>query len=335
MKAIFLGKFQPPHLGHIRTIQKLAKEFDKLIVGITKSKPFLIEYEEIKQILNEILELYTNIEIVLIDGSIEEETANISSLEFDIVVSGIHKVLDILSNKGYKTKFKERTEGIGYSGSEIRTLSHIVTKEAIDKTHQDNKVKLVLLSELKPLEKILPSHYKNIESMILNDGYIKKPLIIDNKYKIVLDGSHRYAFLLKFGFKYAPVIMVNYNDESIFVGNHLKHRYIKDKLFTISKKEVVSRALSEDLFNARTTRHFFPFRKIDYKISLKKLKQGKERDLSFLIQDITIKEEIDIDRQYIKEINEEIDVLKEYKKEQVEVKKYLKEQIKFMKKENS
>ena len=127
MKAIFLGKFQPPHLGHIRTIQKLAKEFDKLIVGITKSKPFLIEYEEIKQILNEILELYTNIEIVLIDGSIEEETANISSLEFDIVVSGNHKVLDILSNKGYKTKFKERTEGIGYSGSEIRTLSHIVT----------------------------------------------------------------------------------------------------------------------------------------------------------------------------------------------------------------
>lgn len=329
MKAIFLGKFQPPHLGHIRTIQKLAKEFDKLIIGITKSKPFLVDYEEVKQILDEVLEPYKNIEIVLINGSIEEETANINSLEFDIVVSGNYKVIEILNKQGYKTKFQERTIGTGYSGSEIRSLSHVVTKEVITKS-PDNKVQLVLLSELKPLEKVLPSHYKNIENMILADKLIKKPIIIDNKYKIVLDGSHRYAFLLKFGFKYAPVIMIDYSDESIFVGNHLRHRYIKDDLFTISKKEVISRALNENLFNARTTRHFFPFRKIDNKVLLKDLMQGKEIDISFLIQSISIGEEIEMDKQYIREINEEIDVLKTYEEEQNEVKKYLEEQIRLM-----
>ena len=88
---------------------------------------------------------------------------------------------------------------------------------------------------------------------------MNRPLIIDKKYKIVLDGSHRYALLYSLGYKFAPVIEVDYSNESIFVGNHLHHRFLYDKKKRISKKEVINRALKGKLYNPRTTRHFFPF----------------------------------------------------------------------------
>ena len=47
---------------------------------------------------------------------------------------------------------------------------------------------------LKPLEKVFPSHLKNLSKMILNDGFVKAPIIADKKHGIVLDGSHRYIF---------------------------------------------------------------------------------------------------------------------------------------------
>lgn len=333
MKAIFLGKFQPPHLGHIRTIIRLSKEYSKLTVGITQSNPSLMPFQEVKKILDEVLENFINIETVLIKGSIEGGTASITDLDFDLIVSGNHKVLNILEKQGFKTKFEDRTEGVGYSGSEIRSLAQMVNNDLILQKHKPkNIVELFPVSELKPLEKVLPQHYKNIEQMILKVGFIQKPLIIDKKFKIVLEGSHRYAFLLKSGYKMAPVIFVDYADESIFVGNHLKHRYLTDESFTITKKEVIHRALHEKLFDARTTRHFFPFRKNDCIVKLDDLSKGEERDISFLLQNISVEKEIKMDESYIKELDEEIDILKQYEDEQREVRNYLIQQIKMMKK---
>ncbi|WP_077928372.1 ParB N-terminal domain-containing protein [Wohlfahrtiimonas populi] len=187
------------------------------------------------------------------------------------------------------------------------------------------------MSDLKPLEKVLPSHLDNIEKMLFKDGEMRRPLIIDEKYNVVLDGSHRYAFLVKYGFKYAPVISVQYDDESIFVGNHLKHRFLKDENFVISKSEVIYRGLNEKLFDARTTRHFFPFRKIDHSVLLRDLVQGSEKDISYLLQNISIEEEILKDMNYISEIDDELAVLSSYIQEQEDVKKYLSYQIEEMK----
>ena len=97
--------------------------------------------------------------------------------------------------------------------------------------------------------------------MILNDGFVKTPIIADKKYGIVLDGSHRYVFFLMNGYKEVPVKFVNYEDEHIRVGARLIHRHLIDEALHISKKDIVKRSLSGDLFPPRTTRHFFPFRK--------------------------------------------------------------------------
>ncbi|WP_162626563.1 hypothetical protein [Acinetobacter sp. CFCC 10889] len=332
MKAIFLGKFQPPHLGHVRTILNVAKDYEQLIIGITKGTPKIIDYGEVYSILSEVLSTCNNIEVVLIDGMVEAGTASLSNFSFDIVVSGNHKVLDVLKKQGYKTRFWSRTEGLGYSGSEIRELSQSQNTIALEDKKQLYQFQLMKISELKPLERVLPHHLKNIEELILKDGMIKKPIIVDSKYNIVLDGSYRYAFLMRYGFKYAPVIRIHYDDESIFVGNHLRHRFLRDEKYIISKSEVISRAVNENLFDARTVRHFFPFRKTEHIATLTDLSKGEMRDISYLLQEISIEEEILQDMNYIAEINEELDILQAYIIEQEEVKNYLKFQIEKMKK---
>lgn len=332
MKAIFLGKFQPPHLGHIRTIINIAKDYEKLIIGITKGVPKVIDYEDVHFILAEVLSAHKNIEVVLIDGMIEDGTATISNLVFDVIVSGNHKVLEALKKQGYTTVFQSRTDGVGYSGSEIRELAQSQNTIALKEKHQVDRLKILRTSELKPLERVLPSHLKNIEELIIKDGVMKKPIIVDSKYNIVLDGSHRYAFLVKYGFKYAPVICVDYDDESIFVGNHLRHRFLRDEKYVISKSEVISRGLNENLFDARTTRHFFPFRKSEHIVSLEELSYGEMRDISYLLQDVSIDDEVVQDLNYINEIKEELKVLHSYIQEQEDVMDYLRFQIEKIKK---
>jgi cytidyltransferase-like protein len=331
-KAMFLGKFQPPHLGHIRTITNMANEYSKIIVGITKGSPKMLDYNEVKKIFDDIFQHNNNVDVEIIEGVVEDNTVKLEDFDFDIIVSGNNKVLELLKSKGYKTSFQQRTDGVGYSSSEIRALSSAHNIISIDKQNIDLKVELVAVSTLKPLELVLPMHFKNIEKMVLSDRVMIKPLIIDDKYNIVLDGSHRYAFLIKYGFKFAPVIKVDYADESIFVGNHLKHRYVKDVNFLITKSEVISRGVNENLFNARTTRHFFPFRKNAYPTSLNSLEKGREKEISYLLADITVADEMKEDFGYISEIDEELKVLESYIKEQKEVKEYLALQINEMKK---
>ena len=84
-----------------------------------------------------------------------------------------------------------------------------------------------------------------------------KPIIVDNKYNIVLDGSHRYAFLLKYGYKKAPVIKVDYTDETIFVGNSLKHRFLIDKDLELNKSKIIEVALNEKLLPPKNNPTFF------------------------------------------------------------------------------
>ena len=121
---------------------------------------------------------------------------------------------------------------------------------------------------LKPLEKVFLYHLKNLSKMILNDGFVKTPIIADKKYGIVLDGSHRYVFFLMNGYKEVPVKFVNYEDEHIRVGARLIHRHLIDEALHISKKDIVKRSLSGDLFHLEPLDIFSPLEKTSVLIYL-------------------------------------------------------------------
>lgn len=333
--AIFFGKFYPPHLGHVITINRILNNFKKLIVGITSNDKVDLDPYKIREILKEVFQDNKKISFEVIDGSIEEGTASINHLSFDIAVSGNNKIINILNSMGYKTLFQPRSVGIGFSSSEIRSLKkNNLNKDNSNRNTQFN-LEIEELSKIKPLEKVLPNHLANIEKMILRDGIMYKPLIVDKKFNIVLDGSHRYAFLLKFGYKKAPVIKVDYDDETIFVGNNLKHRYLIDKNLKLSKSRVIDAALNEKLLDARTTRHFFPFRKVNFPVELKKLIPGEINNIDFLIEKTTIENEIKKNLLYLHEIDEELSILSDYIDEQNDIKTYLNNQVNMMKKLNN
>ena len=193
------------------------------------------------------------------------------------------------------------------------------------------KYEVVPIDKLHPLELVFPTHLKNLEESIDKDGFLLKAIIADRKTGIILDGSHRYVYLLKRGFKAAPVHWVDYDSEDVRVGTHLRHRFLIDGDSGISKKECKDRALNGNLFFPRTTRHFFTFRKIDIALPLDQLEKGPTVDVFHLIADVDVAEEIAHNEKYIDEINEEVEVIVNYLSEVSQTKKYLMEQITSMK----
>jgi len=193
------------------------------------------------------------------------------------------------------------------------------------------KYEIVSIGKLIPLELVFSTHLKNLEAMIDNDGFMLKAIIADKNTGIVLDGSHRYVYLLKRGFKEAPVHWVDYADENIRVGTQLSHRFFIEDSVGISKAVCKGYALAGPLLPPRTTRHFFPFRKIDIALPLDHLKRGKSADVSHLISDADIIEEITHNEQYINEINDEVEIIINYLSEVSQTKSYLTKQVDLMK----
>ncbi len=190
------------------------------------------------------------------------------------------------------------------------------------------KYKLVETKKLRALEMVFPHHLKNLTEMINGCGFMSSPLIVSKKHNIVLDGSHRHIFLLQEGYKYAPVFYVDYDSNDVRVGTHLMHRHIIEGKKGISKEIVVSRGTTGNLYAPRTTRHFFPFRKIDdAEIPLTKLMKQKPRDVSKNIYECDIKTELHHNLSYVAEIEEEIDEIIRYLWEIKETKEYIKKQI--------
>ena len=193
------------------------------------------------------------------------------------------------------------------------------------------KYEITSINNLKPLEKVFPNHLRNLEKMIDSDGYVLKAIIADKTHGVILDGSHRYAYFLKRGYKEVPVHWVDYGNDSVRVGTKLKHRFLIDGCVYISKEECIKRALTGDLFLPRTTRHFFTFRKSDITLPLSELKKGKPNDISHLIYDCEIMKEISHNEKYIGEIDEENEIIIKYLFEIAETKQYLLQQISDMK----
>ena len=120
--AFFPGKFQPVHLGHVVTLMSIYNDYDRIIVGITQDGPTVLTQEQIRDIFKSSLKYLPKFEIVLIKGSIENSSSLHNLPEFDVCVSGNQKVIDKICNLGKPTRYIERSEGVNFSGTEIRTL---------------------------------------------------------------------------------------------------------------------------------------------------------------------------------------------------------------------
>lgn len=91
--AIYPGSFDPVTLGHLDIIERIAKVFDKVIIGIlvNKNKTPLFSVEEKMDMLKEVTKHLPNIEIIAFEGLLidfaKQQNAN-------VIVRGLRGVTD-------------------------------------------------------------------------------------------------------------------------------------------------------------------------------------------------------------------------------------------------
>lgn len=131
MKALFIGRFQPFHTGHLLIAQRLSTQYEEIIIGIgssqyrnTSENPF--SYEERKQMITESLKGtgIRNYRIVSIPDIHDpprwvDHVVSIVS-DFDVVIANNPLTRKLFSDKGFIVRGNAYFDKRHYSGKEIR-----------------------------------------------------------------------------------------------------------------------------------------------------------------------------------------------------------------------
>ena len=136
------------------------------------------------------------------------------------------------------------------------------------------------------------------------------------------------------GFKEVSVKFVDYEDEHHKLRSH-PHFYLKMKKSKYLKRKLLE-GESKVNYSPRATRHFSLSEKNErINVSLDSLKKGKNIDVENFIANTTLQDEIDHNKKYLSEIENEFDELIRYMEEIRQTKNYLKNQILMMRKNSN
>ena len=131
MNALYIGRFQPFHYGHLQVLKHVAKTYDEIIIGIGSSQyhdssenPF--SAEERKTMVEQSLDAegIKNFRVVLIPDIHNppmwvDHVLSIVS-DFDVVLSNNDFTKELFSEKGYRVEKTPVFKRTHYSGAEIR-----------------------------------------------------------------------------------------------------------------------------------------------------------------------------------------------------------------------
>jgi nicotinamide-nucleotide adenylyltransferase len=131
MKALFIGRFQPFHLGHLKFLKDVYSDYDELIIGIgssqldnTPDNPF--SADERRMMVEKSLEgeEIKNYKIIFIPdiNNYPKWVAHVVSIvpNFDVVVSSNPLTMQLFDEKGYAVRTVPIFNKELYSGKEIR-----------------------------------------------------------------------------------------------------------------------------------------------------------------------------------------------------------------------
>ncbi len=91
---------------------------------------------------------------------------------------------------------------------EIRT-------ETKPKERKEFPLSIVPIDLLLPHEQIIEAELSRLVEDLKVNGILKYPIVVSEETFVVLDGHHRYNALLRLNYKYAPVILLDYNDDDL------------------------------------------------------------------------------------------------------------------------
>ena len=130
MRAFFIGRFQPYHLGHHQVLKDILDEVDELIIGIgsaqeshTMENPFTAG-ERILMISNALKEYRDRIYIIPLEDIYRNSlwVSHVVSMvpPFDVVYSNNPLVVRLFREAGYEVKRTRMINRMEFQGTEIR-----------------------------------------------------------------------------------------------------------------------------------------------------------------------------------------------------------------------
>jgi nicotinamide-nucleotide adenylyltransferase len=131
MNALYIGRFQPFHMGHLLVLQQLSSQYEKIIIGIgssqyhhTMDNPF--SESERRQMITRALQAVPikNYRIVSIPDihNPPKWVDHVCSIvnDFDVVIANNPLTRSLFSEKGFVVKGTAYFDRKRYSGKEIR-----------------------------------------------------------------------------------------------------------------------------------------------------------------------------------------------------------------------
>lgn len=112
------------------------------------------------------------------------------------------------------------------------------------------KVELVEVEDLKHIEGYSKRRVEWLKKKVLKEQIWNKPLALDDKHALVMDGQHRMEVARALGFKRVPAVKFSYADIEIWSLRPGKYEF--------DWKMVTERALSGDIYPYKTVKHRFP-----------------------------------------------------------------------------
>ncbi|WP_243637203.1 ParB N-terminal domain-containing protein [Aeropyrum pernix] len=125
-------------------------------------------------------------------------------------------------------------------------------------------VGLASISSLKPHEEVEDDRLELLLEDIRRRRVVVKPILVDAKTLVILDGHHRFNALKILGARYAPAVLVDYDSPCVSVGSWREG-------VSVSKEEVRRRGVEGRLYPPRTSRHRVCFEIPDVNAGLEEL----------------------------------------------------------------
>ena len=131
MKALFIGRFQPFHKGHLQILKNASKEYEEIIIGLGSSQygytlkdPFTSEERKlmIEKTLKKTGIKNYRIELIPDIHNYPKWVPYVTSIipDFDVVLSNSSLTKRLFSENGYKVNETPLYDRNKYSGKEIR-----------------------------------------------------------------------------------------------------------------------------------------------------------------------------------------------------------------------
>ena len=110
-------------------------------------------------------------------------------------------------------------------------------------------MELVKPQLLRHIEGFSAKRALRIKEKILSEGRWTRPLCIDRRHYLVLDGQHRLEAALALGLTHVPCQLFDYATVEVW---SLRPTH------EVSREQVIQRAISGDIYPYKTAKHRFP-----------------------------------------------------------------------------